>query len=501
MNHAAVSDRQHPVHTSNAGSLSPAQRRDLALRAITGDQSVTGLAGENGVSRKFVYRQAAMASEALNGAFTPCDEDDAVLFNLPITKQWIRQFILAEVLLGHASFRGVMEISDCLLGCNIALGTVYNVVQDAVAKAREINSAEDLSLICVGAHDEIYQARRPVLVGACVRSTYCYLLQAEDHCDETTWGVHLLELAERGLVPDYTIADGGRGLRAGQSAAWSGTPCHSDVFHAERDLGRLALYLDNRASGCTAARQKIERRMRRAKKRGKGQTFSRKLANVRQAERSAVALAEEVRILSDWMRDDILSIAGPSFADRRELFDFVVEQLRLRESQCPHRIGPVRRKLQNQRDGLLAFANLLDGKLAEIAARFSAPLSLVREVCELQNLDRTCAAYWMRWTQLRHGLHRTDYHRIETAVLEAMADTPRASSIVENINSRLRTYFFLRRHIGNDYLELLRFFLNHHRFLRSEAPERRGKSPAETLTGKPHAHWLELLDFEPVRRN
>ena len=53
----------------------------------------------------------------------------------------------------------------------------------------------------------------------------------------------------------------------------------------------------------------------------------------------------------------------------------------------------------------------------------------------------------------------------------------RTSSVVENLNSRLRTYFFLRRNIGPAYLELLRFFLNHRPFLRNHKPERRGKTP------------------------
>jgi hypothetical protein len=41
------------------------------------------------------------------------------------------------------------------------------------------------------------------------------------------------------------------------------------------------------------------------------------------------------------------------------------------------------------------------------------------------------------------------------------AGTVRACSLVENLNSRLRSYFFLRRHLGSDYSALLRFFLNH----------------------------------------
>jgi len=86
--------------------------------------------------------------------------------------------------------------------------------------------------------------------------------------------------------------------------------------------------------------------------------------------------------------------------------------------------------------------------------------------------------------------------RIQTAVCEVLAETPRASSIVENLNSRLRNYFFLRRHIGEDYLDLLRFFLKCRRFQRSDRPERIGKSPAELLNGQPHPHRLELLGFQ-----
>jgi hypothetical protein len=90
-----------------------------------------------------------------------------------------------------------------------------------------------------------------------VVSTYCYLLEAAEHCDETTWGVHLLELRERGLRVDYTIADAGSALRAGQQAAWGEVPCHGDIFHPEKSLHDLCLFLAHRAQRCTAARQKI----------------------------------------------------------------------------------------------------------------------------------------------------------------------------------------------------------------------------------------------------
>jgi hypothetical protein len=89
---------------------------------------------------------------------------------------------------------------------------------------------------------------------------------------------------------------------------------------------------------------------------------------------------------------------------------------------------------------------------------------------------------------------------VSTAVAEVARRVVRASSVAENFNSRLRPYFFLRRQLGPDYLALLQFFLNHRRFLRSEHPEREGKSPAELLTGQGHAHWLELLGYRRFTR-
>jgi hypothetical protein len=93
------------------------------------------------------------------------------------------------------------------------------------------------------------------------------------------------------------------------------------------------------------------------------------------------------------------------------------------------------------------------------------------------------------------------FHAVQEAVVDTMDETPRCSSLVENLNGRLRGYFFLRRELGQGYLDLLRFFLNYRTFARSERPERVGKSPTELMTGKPHPHWLELLGFEQFRRS
>ena len=186
-----------------------------------------------------------------------------------------------------------------------------------------------------------------------------------------------------------TIADGGKGLRAGQAAAWSGVRCHADAFHAEAGPGKLAFFLHNRALGCIAARQKLQHKRERSKKRRKGRGLSKKLALAGQAEDQAIQLAEDIAALADWMQNDILSLAGPDLATRRELFNFVIEELRQREELCVHRIRPVRGMLERHPDDLLAFAGVLDSRFAEIALCFHVPVYLVHGLGELQGLDRT----------------------------------------------------------------------------------------------------------------
>ena len=267
-------------------------------------------------------------------------------------------------------------------------------------------------------------------------------------------------------------------------------------------LNSLARYLENRAYEAIDARAKLERKQATAKRRHgrKDQSLATKLLYARPAEAKAIALADEVALLARWLRDDILSVAGPEYAIRRDLFDFVVAELRARESACPQRIGPVRTLLEKQRDNLLAFAVELDRELAALAQEWQISVTTAREVLQVQSLPTWDPKRWRREAALRATL-RGRYHGVCADVQELSDRVVRASSLVENLNSRLRSYFFLRRQLGKDYLTLLQFFLNHRRYLRSEDPSRVGKSPAELLTGEPHAHWLELLGYTRFSRN
>jgi hypothetical protein len=489
-----------------AKSLGPGERISLGVQALAGHQTIIGLAGEADVSRKFVYQQRDRAQAALDNAFAPTVADDQVLFHLPVTKNWLKQAALGLTLICHSSYRGVHEFCRDLLRVNMAIGTVHDIVRDAIDKARPHNLGQNLANVSIAGLDEIFQNRQPVLVGADIRSTYCFLLGSEDQRDGETWALRLLECQDRGFAPQATIADFGTGIRAGQKHAMPTVPCRGDVFHALHEIKPVVTFLENRAYDAMATHDKLEHKktklQQQARRQQSGQraSLSRKVTAATAEQAQAITLADAVAVLARWLGADVLAVSALPYADRCALFDFIVAELQARVPHCPHRLGPVCTLLKNHRDQLLAFAWQLDQDLTDLAAEFEVPLAIVRELLDLQTLDKRQPLRWQKESALRERLQGR-FYLIEQAVRALSQQVVRASSIIENINSRLRSYFFLRREIGSGYLELLQFFLNHRRFLRSDHPERVDKSPAQLLTGQPHPHWLEMLGYSRSCRN
>lgn len=506
MCHSILADRalqQAIPNSCVAKTLGPGERLSLGVQALAGHQTITSLAEDAEVSRKFVYQQRDRAQDALNDAFAHVEADDEVLFHLPVTKSWLQQAVLGLTLICHSSYRGAHEWCRDLLGVSVAVGTVHNIVHDAIAKAQMHNRNQNLAAVNIAGLDEIFQGRKPVLVGADIRSTYCFLLSEDEQRDGDTWALRLMECQDRGFAPNATVADFGTGIRAGQKRAMPDVPCRGDVFHALHEITPVVAFLENRAYDTITALDKLEHKRDKLRKQarrdqvGQVAALSRKISAVVEEQAKAITLADEVAVLARWLRADVFAVSGLPFAERCALFDFILAELRVRALQCPHRLNPVCTLLQNHRDQLLAFAKQLDEDLTNLAAAFEVPVAIVRDMLDMLACDERHPRRWQKEAALRERLHER-FPLLQQAVRAISGWVVRSSSIIENINSRLRNYFFLRRELGSGYLELLQFFLNHRRFLRSECPERAGKSPAELLTGQEHPHWLAMLGFNPL---
>ena len=88
---------------SVASRLQPRHRQQIAVKVLSQQEPIIQIAKEKQVSRKFVYQQKAIAKLALDKAFEKKEPEEEVLYSLPITHQWIFQFILALILICHCS--------------------------------------------------------------------------------------------------------------------------------------------------------------------------------------------------------------------------------------------------------------------------------------------------------------------------------------------------------------------------------------------------------------
>ncbi|MDJ0571807.1 MAG: hypothetical protein QNJ53_22570 [Pleurocapsa sp. MO_192.B19] len=202
--------------------------------------------------------------------------------------------------------------------------------------------------------------------------------------------------------------------------------------------------LAKKAQGATSQREQLEKKMELAKLKGQGNKLSAKLTQARKNEAELLNKFADIRILLYWLRIDILSLAGPKWSERMELLNFIIEELELREDQAHKGIKALRTALSNQKSDLLAFAEVLDQKLGDIAQKFKISLSQARQVCLLMKKSLDTNVYWQKWNHLYQQLSEK-FLPVKEAVEKAMKSTPRASSLVENRSFSLEKLFFLEK--------------------------------------------------------
>lgn len=461
------------------------------------DQNITKLATENQVSRDFIYTQKNKALQAIDNAFQSANDND-VLFYLPITKKWIISFILCLILHCRACHRGIYKLFKDAFDYEISLGTIHNIVQDAAVTAKNINDKQDLKAVTIAAHDELFHHDKPILSGIDIPTLYCYLLAKEDSRDGDTWAIHLLDLQKQKFKPNRVIADDGSGLRLGHSMIYWNIPCDIDNFHITRDLMELRRYFRNKLKTSITWRNECEIKSQTAIKEDTMQKYTNLLPSAIAEEKLMCYLTTNIDTLVSWMEHDVLNKPGSNIKVRRELFDFIVSEFEALEKLHPHRIAPICAKLEDTRDLLLAFVDVLEEKFTAIAKQYQCSINIIWEVCKLQRCKYMSDKYIERSEKLVLKLGDA-FEEIEDAVLLALDTTERTSSMVENLNSRISPYLFVKKNVEQSFLDLLHFYFNHTPLLRSERGYRVNKTPTELLNG-PHKHWLEILGYSKFKR-
>ena len=128
--------------------------------------------------------------------------------------------------------------------------------------------------------------------------------------------------------------------------------------------------------------------MEKAKQKGNPSSFARSLGEARKDEQTKRHRSKTIDILVSWMAHDVLNKAGTTSAIRKELYDFIVDEFKNLEKIHPHRIDGLRSTLQNKRDLVLSFCEVLDEKFKIIAKDQQCSLEVIWKMCELLRCDQ-----------------------------------------------------------------------------------------------------------------
>lgn len=486
------------AHKNNHGKRIPlSEKLDIGLKSLSGKHSVVDIAQEYSCSRSTVYEQKERLLAAANKEFEP-DDDNKVLYHLPVSKKLIHMVVVALFLICKSSYRDIIFFLRTIFHYHLSVGGVFNIIDDACEKSELINKSYGFESVKESAADELYHHNQPILAIVDIKSRFCPLLTRENNRDGDTWGVRLLELNDRGYAPETSIIDSAKGLIKGYEEALPNTKLRHDHFHMISDLKDCARFFKNKEASTVTATLKAYKRVDVARDSQKKESLKRELSSLISELDIIETTHKTFSVLSQWMQHDVLQLAGHSPEERTMLFDFIVSEMEGLAVAHPHRIKAIITSLKARRDALVDVADTLNDKFTVIADKHGVQLSIVWFICNMARYDMDGCKYNNKALEIEQLLgDRFDI--IEDEVLHILESTHRCSSMVENFNSRLRPYLDERKTVTQKRLNLILFFLNHKPFMRSKHNHLVNKSPAEAMTGKPHKRWLEMLGFPPIK--
>jgi len=376
-------------------------------------------------------------------------------------------------------------------GRRLSHETVRVTIAEAARRARAVFEEHFAGVGTVGAADEIFLGRAPLLLMVEPASLLLTGLRLADARGAADWEPVFAAMA----ALERCACDGGRGVnRAAHDAR---VDVQADFFHGLRKaqtwLARFERTCEKRLTAQADALATLET-ARRA--RGKYRTS-------RATHRHHRACAEAERAVAEWCRLRDL------FDEVHRVFDLVTPDGALnRAEDAQATLATALAAMEQTEEGRALAATLrplerrpffahLDAlakrlgplRLEQVGPAPAARLArLVADTVAWRRRDKAPAAL------LQAASTGSLADETELAVLDAVDHAVRSSSSVECVNSRVRLVQVARKRLGEDFLYLLAVYHNVHPFGRGSV--RAGHSPAELACIElPTTDWVELLDL------
>jgi len=453
-------------------------------KAVAG-KPVAEIASELGISRQSVYNYKDNVIQRIESL----DEATPVEPTLLLDKKAINRMIIVLTLCCKASNREVQDFFKYACGISVSTGHISGVLKEASKRAQAFDDSIDLSGINQMAIDEIFQCGKPILTGIDPISTYTFQLEESPDRKAESWALHLLDKQEKGLNPDVSINDGGTGLMSAIPQVFPKAEIQADTFHALYALGKEISKIERKANKLINNEYELDAKLKGKKPRLK---HKESLEELRPKVEEAIRRYDIVNILYIWLKM-LLDFSGYSLVDAHILSEWVLQEMAVATADIPGMQKEIT-KIYKILPSLLSYVGRLERGIDGLSQKTSIPAEIYKQMYRQMSYSPD--------NKINIELHCNIAIQLQGRYIEARDElqklldtTKKASSLVENLNGRIRGYIEVKRVIPTGFFVLLKVYFNTHCYNRSRCSSRIGKSPLELLTNQPQPNFLEALGF------
>jgi len=489
---------------------------------------VTRLAEEFGASRHFIYDLAQRVQNAVDWRPAGRPAEDKTVDEISRLRQRVRELESdCDQLTGQLELerrnsqtrrlRLVIELALCpvsedkIVRCleaafgwrgQVSAGWVNEQIQRAGQAALRIMRREDVrGAVEEAALDEIFRHQQPILTMVDPHTLMAVVPQAAENRSGETWKEAINQYPNL----RHVVSDRGGGLLKGVELSDRQITHQFDMFHFKRDLKRELRRLESRCYEAIEAEEKARKVI------GEPRLSCSAQVQARVEYRQQVSRTEALLEAFDWT-ETIAAYLEESFSAyddrRREIRSFeraqaaVDEVLELLAEIKALNVEPLRDIITGARQGLFTFLSVLREKLEQIPIRWRRVLGDRRAVCDAlarcwhwrvrAGHCRECQRKYLgALVGIKHWSWRIEnFTEVQEQVYAALDRVVRASSAVECLNSLLRPYVSVKKHLNQGFLALVALYWN----MRPLA--QRGSRTPFQLSGVDLGtdDWVELLE-------
>lgn len=498
---------------------------------------VSGLAKEWKTSRRFIYDVVERVRQAMNWKRpgrperdnrveielleqrvreleSDCDELQAQLRIERENQKSNRLRLLLELALCPVSEEKIARCLQAAFSSSVqcSVGWISEQIKRAGEAALSVMQRDEVrGAMQEAALDEIFRHRQPILMLVEPHTLMTVVPEAAENRQGETWKQALLQYPNL----NHVISDQGSGLIKGielsnqqnQQANNRQMTHQYDLFHFKRELRRELKRLEH---GCYEAMENVERARKLVN--GRRMLSSAQVQALVEYRQKSQALDKQLEafdwteVIVDYLEENLSPFDERrgnlrSFKTAQAVVDEVLELLsEVKEVNTRETISIV----EGARNGLFTFLQVLEEKLDQFQIKWHIVIGSRRALCNAL----ACCWYWrsranqsekcqkkyiLSLLNLAHWKRRVEnLTEVEEKLCEALDQVVRASSAVECINSILRPYVSVKKHLTQGFLALIALYWNMH-----PLKQRDGKTPFElNRVDVGSDDWIEVLEIE-----